>query len=360
MTSASDRRGGRGRGGRAAAGLAVAAGLGLTGGVQLALGAPPTAGGVERAAAPVVPVDAEEAQRSAARELAREGLALLNAEQYPEAEDRLRRAFELVPAATVAVLRARALERLDRLVEATESYETAARIGREPGAPPAFREAAQEAEVELLRLRPEVPRLTITLSGVAGDDPALVVQLDDEPVPAALIGVARPVDPGQHLILASYAETVHDTRWVTVSRGGAVKVLMRVEASAGAPARLTPTPSAVPERAALTPLQRRLGWVTAGVGGAGLGVGVVSGILMLGYRGELEDGCRPHCPDELAGELDGFRATRTVSAVGYGAGLLAVGLGAGMILTAPPRRGRVPRPVALVVADGVYLRGELR
>lgn len=358
MTSASDRRGGRGR---AAVGLAVAAGLALTGGVQRALGAPPTAGGVERAAAPAVPVDAEEGQRSAARELAREGLALLNAERYAEAEDRLRRAFELVPAATVAVLRARALERLDRLVEATESYETAARIGREPGAPPAFREAAQEAEAELLRLRPEVPRLTITLSGVAGDDPALVVQLDDEPVPAALIGVARPVDPGQHLILASYAETVHDTRWVTVSRGGAVKVLMRVEATAGASARPTSMAAAVAlERVAAPSVQRRLGWVTTGVGGAGLGVGVVSGILMLGYRGELEDGCRPQCPDELAGELDGFRATRTVSAVGYGVGLLAVGLGAGMILTAPPRRGRGPRTVALVAADGVYLRGELR
>ncbi len=362
MTSASERRqraGRRRRGRRAAAiALVLAGGAALAGGARSARAAPPAAASGDRAAAPAAPADGEEGRRSAARELAREGLALLNEERYADAEDRLRRAFELVPAATVAALRARALERLDRLVEATESYETAVRIGREPAAPPAFKDAAREAEAELLRLRPEVPRLTITLVGVASDDPALAVELDGEPVPPALLGVARPVDPGQHLVLASYADTVHDTRYVTLSRGGAVKVLMRVDAAAAAPAppRAPPAPAAVvvaPSR------QRRLGWITTGVGGAGLGVGVVFGILMLHYKGELDDGCRPHCPAELDGELAGFRATRTVSAVGYGVGALAVGLGAGMILTAPPRRPRAAPALGIVVDDGIYLRGEL-
>ena len=121
-----------------------------------------------------------------------------------------------------------------------------------------------------------------------------------------------------------------------------------------------PPPAPAEPGAAAPSRQRRLGWVTTGVGGVGLGVGVVSGLRMLAYQGELDDGCRPHCPAELDDELAGFRATRTVSAVGYGVGMLAVGLGAGMILTAPPRRPRAPPAVAVVVGDGIYLRGELR
>ncbi len=364
MTSASERR--HGSGGRrperrwAALALAAAGCAALAGGARPSRAAPSAAAGGDRAAASAAPADGEEGRRSAARELAREGLALLNEERYADAEDRLRRAFELVPAATVAVLRARALERLDRLVEATESYETAVRLGREPAAPPAFKDAAREAEAELLRLRPEVPRLTITLAGAASDDPALAVELDGEPVPPALLNVARPVDPGQHLVLASYAETVHDTRYVTVSRGGAVKVLMRIDAVVGAASVAAPPPAPAEPGAAAPSRQRQLGWVTTGVGGVGLGVGVVSGLRMLAYQGELDDGCRPHCPAELDDELAGFRATRTVSAVGYGVGMLAVGLGAGMILTAPPRRPRAPPAVAVVVGDGIYLRGELR
>jgi hypothetical protein len=309
--------------------------------------------GASGAPPPVGPTtDAEDARRSAARGLARDGLALLNEEKFAAAEERLRRAYELVPAATVAVLRARALEKLDRLVEATEAYEAAVRIGSVPDATPAFRDAAQEAERALTRLRPEVPRLTITLAGVASTDPDLAVTLDDAPVPPALLDVPQPVDPGQHLILAAYHDTVHDTRWITVARGGTVKVLMRVDA-APAPAVEAPEP-AVP--AAPPSLQRRIGWGTVALGGAGMGVGVVAGIAMLRHKADLDAECRPDCPDALGQDLRAFRLSRTVSAIGYGVGALGLGLGVTLVVTAP--RGE-PQIVATFGADGLRVRGPL-
>ncbi|MBN2193137.1 MAG: hypothetical protein JW751_10005 [Polyangiaceae bacterium] len=330
----------------------VGAIVGMTvGSTAICAAAPPAPGGAGTSAAPEID---EDTSRSAARELAREGLGLLNEERFAEAEDRLRRAFELFPAATVAILRGRALERLDRLVEAVEAYEVAVRIGRDAAAPPAFRDAAREAEAELHRLRPEVPRLTITLAGASNEDPALTVLLDDRRVPAALLGVASPIDPGQHFIVVSYGEMVHDSRWVTTARGGEVKVLMRVDATPP----LLPPPASVTVDEPPRSLRRGIGWVTVGVGGGGLVVGLVSGLLMLRYKADLDDECRPHCPGELADELQGFRTTRTVSAMGYGVGFLAVGLGAGMVLTAPPRPVRKRRTVAKVSNRGIFLEME--
>jgi len=57
--------------------------------------------------------------------MAKEGIARLNEGKFQEAYDLLHRAYQIVPAPTVALLRGRALERLDKLVEAAESYEAA-------------------------------------------------------------------------------------------------------------------------------------------------------------------------------------------------------------------------------------------
>lgn len=288
-------------------------------------------------AAAATPTD-DEATRTAARELAREGLVALNEERYAQAESRFRRALELVPAATVAVLRGRALEPLDRLVEARDAYQLALRLGEEPNAPSAYREAAREAEVELGRLLPLVPHLTVVVVGVAPSDAALMVAIDDTPLSPSELGVARSVDPGQHLILVSYRKIVRDARWVTLTRGGRATVPVRVDLG---PAREPPKPDEL-ARWRAEQVQRRFGWTAAGAGALGLAVGVVSGVMMLGYEAELAEGCRPYCPPALEPELRGFRTARTVSAVGYGVSLLGIGLGTGMVLATPSRRGPPP------------------
>jgi hypothetical protein len=76
--------------------------------------------------------------------------------------------------------------------------------------------------------------------------------------------------------------------------------------------------------------------VSLGVGGAGLALGVVSGVLMLGHRSKLEDGCAGDlCPASLEDEMDAFTTWRTVSFVGYGVGIVGVGAGVALLLTAP-------------------------
>jgi len=181
-----------------------------------------------------------------------------------------------------------------------------------------------------------------------------------------MIGVRRPVDPGQHLILAAFEETVHDTRWVTLQRGQHVKVLMRVDAPKS-PSR--PPPPAPAER-----IPRRFGRKHAGItalalGGGGFATGIAAGIVMLGAKAQLDDGCRPACPTELEDDLLRFRRTRTLSAIGYGVGFTGLAVGGGLLLTLPPSQSRPTsqaevssrraRFAVSVGVDGVSLGGVL-
>ncbi len=279
------------------------------------------------------PVEPDDETRSAARQIARDALELMNAENYAAAEDLLRRAHELVPAPTVAVLRGRALEQLDRLIEAAESYEAARRLPEDGSTPTAFREAKQEATERLETLRKQIPLVTITVTGVDVDDERLELRLDDRVLPAEMVGVRRPLDPGQHLIVAAFEETVHDTRWITPQRGEHVKVLMRVDAPKSPP----PPPPPPPQKPPPKRFERRHAGVLALVaGGGGFATGIVAGVVMLNAKATLDDGCRPACPAELEDELELFRSTRTISALGYGVGFTGLAVGGGILLSIPP------------------------
>jgi hypothetical protein len=280
-----------------------------------------------------------DATRNAARELARQGLELMNQSKFAEAEDLFRRAYELVPAPTVAVLRGRALDKLDKLVEAAESYEAARRAARDPGAPDAFRDAGREAEHLLDQLKPQIPQLTVVVSGAPASLEGLAVKLDDRVVPAPLVGVKQPVNPGQHFVTVAVDDTVHDTRWVRLARAQQVRVLMRVEISKQAK---TPPKEPVEPRSTGQRGRATLGWMSVGVGTAGFLTGLGAGLVMLNHKSELDEQCRPECPEELGSDLKAFRRARTISAMGYGVGFLGVGLGTGFLLSsrnAPRARG---------------------
>jgi hypothetical protein len=68
-----------------------------------------------------------------------------------------------------------------------------------------------------------------------------------------------------------------------------------------------------------------------GVGAAGLVVGVTWGALMLSHKSTLDGSCTGgQCPASQRDEVDSYHSARLISTVGWGVGLLGVGLGAGM------------------------------
>ncbi len=152
---------------------------------------------------------------AAARALFEEGVRLVDAGDFDQAADRFRRSDELHASPVVAYNLATSLAEIGRIVEASE---VSRRVVRDAAAPQAIRAAAQSL---LDRITPRIGSLTIR---VVGDPEGVETRLDGATVPVALIGVARPVDPGQHVVsLARGGEETASTS-VEVLPGGAAEV----------------------------------------------------------------------------------------------------------------------------------------
>ncbi len=291
---------------------------------------------------PAAAVAQDDATRNVARDLAREGQGLFDSGKFAEAADRLGRAYELVHAPTLGVMRARALGLAGRLVAAAEAYEQVLRHELPEGNRELFEKALAEAKGELDQLKPRVPKLKVTLSGSGAAAPDLVISLNGVRMAAALVGVERSVDPGKVVVEASGPTTPSVRRLLVLQEGQSEAVDLTVESTAPPGAAPKPPPVAGAPAAEQPPAlqvgsgssQRTWGFVSLGVGAVGLGLGVVTGLSALGKKSTLDDVCKPECPQANAGDLDAYRSMRTLSYVGFGIGVIGVGVGTVLLVTA--------------------------
>ena len=291
---------------------------------------------------------ADDATRSAARDLAKEGVELLKAGNYEQARQRLHRAYELYPVPTVALFEGQALEELGRLVEAAERYEAAKLFELPADAHSALRSAVIRAGEQLERLRPLIPTITVEVPGADPRDSALEVRLDGKALNNAMLGVRRPVNPGEHRVVALVRGKVQRESTLSIGKGQHERVVLAV-ALLKDPAETAPPPPQDPgvpaspdADAGTAPVtstgpnpQQTIGWISLGVGAAGLVTGVVAGIIMMGKDSVLEENCDPECPRAYEDDLATFETSRTVSMIGYGVGVVGLGVGAVLLLTAP-------------------------
>jgi hypothetical protein len=134
------------------------------------------------------------------------------------------------------------------------------RIPEPPLEPRPFREARRKAQALADLLKPRIPALTVTLQGVPqGAAPDLTV--DGVAVPLAEIGVARKVDPGHHVVVAT----------TDLARGSG-EIDLREGETKELTIALVPVPGAKPKAAATTLATISDIAFALAVAGAGLGV----------------------------------------------------------------------------------------
>jgi hypothetical protein len=295
--------------------------------------------------------------KNAVRELVREGGALAEENRWDQALDRYRRAYALIPAPPIAVLEARALEKLGQLIEAAERYEQLKRSELPLGSPLAYTRAVEEAQVAAEALRLRIPRLKLTVVGHGADDAALAVGIENEPVPAALRGVDQPVNPGAHLVWAQVPGRSAAHRRVVLLEGKSYVVELELREGAELPnmpppAAPAPAPDAAPPPSPAAESDRSTwGWVAVGAGAAGVTAGLITGFMALDRKSTLDGACTTgtgetlRCPATAQDDLDAYRAYRVASYVGFGVGVVGVGVGLALLLTgddtAPPQSGKV-------------------
>lgn len=273
----------------------------------------------------------EAGTRMAARELALSGAEAFDKQDFATALDRLQRAESLYKVPSIAVMVARCLARVGRVVEAVDKYEETLRMPLDAAAPEAFQRAVADATAEVEAVRARVARLELHLAADAPQNAQIL--LDDKPVPPALIGVPTPVDPGPHRLAAHAPGRTPYSLDVTLAEGArqAVEItLLPLESqkhAAVAPGSPRSNDEATGHRG---PSLLSVALLTGG--GVSLAVGSVFGIAALGHKSKLDESCKPGCPTNMSNDLDSYRLDRTLSYVGFGVGLAAAGAGTYFLL----------------------------
>lgn len=302
------------------------------------------------------------AEREQARTLAARGFEALQHKDYAAAEDLFRRADALVHAPTLVVDHARALVGLGKLVEGHEGFELVLREGVPANAPRQWKQALQVAAAELAAVEPRLAWLTISISGA--QDPSL--EIDDKPIPKAVLGVRRATNPGSRVVRAHAPGFLPAARTISLREGQSETLELRLEPDPAAVRSLIVTPAHPVVDPPPTPSLTRaadhtLPTILLSAGGVALLTGAVTGFIALRTRSELKDSCAasvctPSSDLEYADyrhKLDRYRALGTASGVALAMGAGAALSGAALLIFSGPksneRAGRSARSARLAL-----------
>jgi hypothetical protein len=316
---------------------------------------------VTGAAAPAVHAATDE-ERAAARSAAGQGVDAFEAQRYEEAVELLQRAEALVHSPVHLLYIARAQLKLGRWVKA---YEALMRINREQvsdTAPDAVKRALEEGRRELAQLQPQLPYVTVTVKNAAGG--AVEVTMDGAPVPPAMVGLSRPVDPGVHEFRASGDGRQSEVVRVEVQPAAKLEVELELKgtrARSGSASPRNPSPLTAPpatsrnEDTASGSGLKIAGYTALGVGIAGGALGAVFLSQSAGKTSDADElcgsepaGCDPANRSQIEALDKDAASAQTLAVIGFGVG--AAGIGTGIILLLLPSGNQAraqPRPSLL-------------
>lgn len=253
------------------------------------------------------------------------------------------------------------------MVQAYESYQSIIREGLSPKASKVFKQAYADAEKEVGQISPRLGWVTLVIKGP--DDPKVVIDQDTE-VPRAALNVKRAVNPGDHEVTATASGFLPNKAKFSVGEGEAIAVTVTLErdpnaksaesqaqTSAGGSVQSKPgLPAEAGEQGAPRgKTQKILGFVSIGVGGAGLIAGGVTGYLAMNKKSKLDDACQGgQCPPSQQKNLDAFHTFGTVSTIAFIVGGVGVATGVTLLLTTPHEKA--PSVAAVVGPGSIHMR----
>jgi hypothetical protein len=294
---------------------------------------------VATVAAPARAQDQQAENVAAARSLGIQGVQLADAGKCPEAIEKLSRAESLYHAPTILGRLGECQVAVGQIVLGTENLNRVVREQLPANAPKAFKTAQERAAKVLETALPRIAYLTVN---VEPPEVKPSVTVGGAPVPAALIGVERPTDPGKREVLATAPGYLEAKTEVELAEGARQAVTLKMLPDPNAPVApvapvTTPAPTTAPQNPQTDQTSsggggKTLSYVMLGVGGVGLAVGGVTGFMALSKKNDLD------CPDNRCtgpeeDELDSANSLALVSTIGFGVGLAATTVGVILLVT---------------------------
>jgi hypothetical protein len=205
------------------------------------------------------------------------------------------------------------------------------------------RDRVATSQAQIAQLKPTVPTLTIRL--VAGAPSGTTIKRDGALLQGAALGVALPVDPGEHTLTVQAPGGPE--RSVKVDVASSQNRLVELEAPPAPEAKTKPEAGTGPSEPAPLPAtnreptadrgssRRTIAYAVGGLGVAGVVVGGVTGVLVLGKKSTITDNCDGSACRNDTG-YDAARSAKTlatVSTVGFGVGVAGLAVSAVLLLT---------------------------
>lgn len=258
-------------------------------------------------------------EKETARALMDRGDESFERKRYAAALEAYAGAHAIMRVPTTALEVAKAHEALGNLVEARDALLEAMRFPKSPGEPAAYTSARAEAEQRATALGDRIPSIVVALEGLPhGSEPRVTIDRVALPPAAALLPIK--VNPGRHQVLVSSDATYDATKDVVLGerQNITVTIALKVRPVSERPTAAAPSSSGSPLRTA--------GWITGGVGVAGLVVGTVFGLQASSKQDDAN--CPGNvCKDEAsATTLRSANDAATISTIAFVAGgVLTVG-----------------------------------
>ncbi|HEU4408300.1 MAG TPA: hypothetical protein VFS43_23760 [Polyangiaceae bacterium] len=302
--------------------------------------------------APALPAAAQQGgsanERIAAEALFREALQLMGEGNYAEACPKLAESQRLDPGLGTLINLALCHEAEGKTASAWLEFNEVASLARQ--AKRADRERVARTHVRALE--PKLAKLSVRVSAEARAVSGLEVRRDGLTLKEGVWGSPIPVDPGRHEVSASAPgyETWLTTVEIPPEPGQHdVTVPELAKKKEEAPAAEPAAPRAAPAPPAPLPAkpsalsQRAVGFAVGGAGLAALLVGGYFGYRAVDKAGEVDERCpNERCVDAGAVELnDEAKFAANVANVAIGVGVVGLGVGALLVLTAPSA-GKAP------------------
>ncbi len=314
---------------------------------------------------------------AAAKTLFSQGITEMEAGRFDTGCPALETSYKLDPRAGTMFALAECEAKRGRLATAVARYDDYLSLhGRmAPDQQKKQGDRAKVAQEQRAALGPQVPMLTLTLP--AGAPRETVVKRDDTQLSGPALGLALPVDPGEHVIRTQAPDGPVTEVRITLAKAER-KVLtldVKLATDAAAPvasAPVAPAPPPAPDVDQGVTGQRMGAYIAGGVGVAGMILGGVMGGLTLGKKDVISVNCNiggraEACNDAgLAAASDG-KTLGLVSTLGFAVG--AAGLGTAVVLfitepsgpkhaaTSPGKRRGIRAEVLSIGPEGARVGG---
>jgi hypothetical protein len=273
------------------------------------------------------------ADKSLATQLFKEGRTLVDQGKYAEGCRKLEESQRLDPGGGTLLNLALCHEKEGRTATAWTEFVEALGIARKDDRP----QRAEIAQQHIEALEPTLSRLIVQVPP-ASDLADLEIKRDGTAIRRAAWGTAMPIDPGDHIVEAFALGKIPWKHTVTVG-GKAETKTITVPVLENAPVAPTPPTPASSGHAPVSYVEVRrpinpATWVAYSIGAVGVGVGTYFGVRAMSDQQVADENCpQEKCnPAGLSANNSGIKSAN-ISTVGFGVGLLGIGLGTFLLLS---------------------------